>query len=90
MRSISAKMYFEHIKNRNEAMNPLEIKRMRFVYNSQPFMLERYTNVQGAPVILKVETKNQTVDLPPFIPIIQEITNDRSYSSAHLSKRNHI
>ena len=47
MRSISAKIYFDYLANKSEKKKSLKVERSHFVYNSQPFMLEKYVNVIG-------------------------------------------
>ena len=58
----------------------------------QSFMLERYKDVPGQPTIIRVETNNERVDLPPFLTIEKDITNDKAWGSASLSalKQNEI
>jgi len=48
-------------------------------------MLDHYVDVPGKPIVLRVETNNEVVELPPFISIEKEITDIGSYSSASLA-----
>lgn len=85
MRSITAKEYFHHVKNKSNERGSILKERTCFVYKTQSFMLEKYADVPGQPTVLRVDTSNRDVDLPPFITIEKDITNDRSYSSASLA-----
>ena len=85
MRSINAKDYLAFLENKSDEKEPLLKERVCFVYKTQSFILENYTDVPGQPTVLRVETSNKTVDLPPFIDIEREITNERAYSSASLA-----
>ena len=85
MRSINAKDYLAFLESKSDEKEPLLKERVCFVYKTQSFILENYTDVPGQPTVLRVETSNKTVDLPPFINIEREITNERAYSSASLA-----
>lgn len=86
MHTISAKDYLELCKNKADDRTSLQKKRTCFVYKTQSFVLETYVNVPGKPCVLRVETNNDVVDLPPFINIDREITGNRSFSSAKIAE----
>ena len=55
------------------------------MYGTHYFMLETYVDVPGKPQILRVETNNEYVEMPPFVSIQRDVTKDREYSSAVLA-----
>lgn len=75
MRSITAKDYLDLLKNKSDDRAPILKERTCFVYQTQSFMLEKYVDVPGSPSVLRVETNNEVVELPPFIAIEKEITD---------------
>jgi len=85
MRSISAKEYFGFCKNKSETMNELHKERVCFVYQTNYFVIETYVNVPGQPSVLRVETNNEKVELPPFLSIEKDIKHDSTYTSASLA-----
>ena len=50
-------------------------------------MLETYKNLEKTLSILKVDTEEDEIELPPFIPIVKDVTNDPAYSSTNLAKK---
>ena len=85
MRSITAKDYLDLLKNKSEDRAPILKQRTCFMYLTQYFILERYVDVPGQPTVLRLESKNEKVELPPFISIEREITNEKPFSSASLA-----
>ena len=52
-------------------------------------MLETYKNLKDTPSILKIDTDHEDIKLPPFIPIVKDVTKDFNFSSVNLAKRKH-
>ena len=50
-------------------------------------MLETYKSLKGSPSILKIDTDDEKIKLPPFIPIVKDVTKDFKYSSVNLAKQ---
>ena len=46
-------------------------------------MVETFLNIEPNPSILRVETttENQKTKLPPFLPIVREVTNEKEYET---------
>ena len=65
-----------------------EVKKTRivFIYNKQYFRLDIFAN--NPNIILEIEAtkENQEVDIPNFLNIIKDITNDSSYQNINISQ----
>lgn len=50
-------------------------------------MVESFTNVDGQPSILRVETSgdNDNLKIPPFVRVLREVTNEDQYDSVNMA-----
>ena len=50
-------------------------------------MVESFTNVDGAPSILRIETTGeaQKITVPPFVNILREVTDDKHYNTVTMA-----
>ena len=73
----------------------LTILRTNFLYEKHYFRLETLTNIAGSPTFLRVESHQNgeediideiALSLPPFVPVVREVTGDDSFRSAQISK----
>jgi len=54
-------------------------------------MVESFTNVDGQPSILRVETSdyddgdNNNLKIPPFVRVLREVTNEDQYESVNMA-----
>lgn len=46
-------------------------------------MVETFTNVDGSPSILRIETTGdaQEIQIPPFLKVLREVTDDTFYET---------
>ena len=46
-------------------------------------MVESFTNVDGSPSILRIETTGdaQKISIPPFVKVMREVTNEEYYET---------
>ena len=51
-------------------------------------MVESFTNVDGQPSFLRVETtkENKAVKIPPFVNILREVTNESAYETVNMAR----
>lgn len=70
------------------SMEPIEKVRTVFVWDSQTFELDTFTNPRNGLMILELELPdmNTEVRLPPFIGVSHEVTKDNSYTNAAMAK----
>lgn len=66
-------------------------KRHYFLWQNQYFELDVFTElewVRGLCVLeIELDNVNQSVDLPPFIDITREVTDDLTFTNASLAKK---
>ena len=87
---LSGREYQDLIQNHSDENTvELTILRTSFMYESQYFQIETYTNVDSYPTFLRVETTIDSdqgdVKIPPFLKIKSEITDDCKYASRNLA-----
>ena len=54
-------------------------------------MVESFANIDGCPSILRIETTvydslNTSILMPPFLKVLREVTDDRSYETKKMSE----
>lgn len=67
MKIISAKEYIEYVRGCDTTLHTLEKLRSKFIFDTQPYILETITNLPGRPTFLRIETQNESVKIPPFL-----------------------
>ncbi|MEF2918867.1 MAG: hypothetical protein U0O22_00160 [Acutalibacteraceae bacterium] len=66
--------------------SPIEKVRHCFMYNNQFFELDIYSFWNDrATLEIELKSEDQKVDLPPFIDVIKEVTEDNRYKNRSLS-----
>lgn len=91
-REISKKEYDNYLKK--PLPGKVEINKTRFVfnYNDQTFELDVFKGALVGLAILEIELedKDQPVELPPFLKVVKEVTEDKKYNNFELaSTHNH-
>ena len=86
-REISEDEYSELLTFAREDSTPIEKVRHVFYYGGQLFEIDIYPQWHNT-AIMETELKNReiTVEMPPFIEIIREVTGYKAYSNASMSK----
>jgi len=66
------------LENKIDGKKQLRKIRQCFIYEGKYFMVETYTNVDGAPSILRVESagENNRLKIPPFVKVLKEVTDN--------------
>lgn len=57
------------------------------MYESQYYMLDSYTNVDGQPTILRMETGSSKLQIPHFLRLVREVTADENYTTKNMAMR---
>jgi CYTH domain-containing protein len=90
---ISESKYNKLLKTIHPDKVTLEKTRFVFDYEDQVFELDVFKGALKGLVILEIELKdkNQKVNLPPFLKIIEEVTKDDRFNNFELaSTHNHV
>ena len=77
---------FYNMLNTTSIISEVKKTRIVFIYNKQYFRLDIFAN--NPNIILEIEAtkENQEVDIPNFLNIIKDITNDSSYQNINISQ----
>lgn len=90
-REISEKEYNASLKDAMPSKTTLEKTRFVFDYNDQNFELDLFKGSLKGLAIMEIELEDMedTVELPPFLKVIKEVTKDKKFSNFNLcSKEN--
>lgn len=88
-RFITEKDYVELSRNIEPGTVPLCKRRRCFVWNHQHFELDVFdsSHIKGLTLLeIELTSECDKVDLPPFIHVIKDVTNDRSFTNHALSR----
>lgn len=88
-RHIDYREYFEFFRNRDPTFHPIEKDRHCFVWNNQYFELDVFRSPHRNLHLLEIELTEEcsTVELPPFINVIMEVTDDLNFSNKELARK---
>jgi CYTH domain-containing protein len=88
-REISEKKYNEYLKEPYPGKGPVEKTRFVFKYHDQLFELDVFKGPLKGLAIMEIELddKNQTVELPPFLEVVKEVTEDKNFNNFNLSNK---
>ena len=77
-RQITAREYIELLEMKDPEKKQLRKIRQCFIFESQYFMVESFSNVDGSPSLLRIETTDERkkITIPPFLRVLREVTND--------------
>lgn len=86
---ITKSKYENYLKNSHP--NKVEIQKTRFVfkYKDQVFELDVFKGPLKGLAILEIELKNKNdkVNLPPYLKIFEEVTNDERFNNFSLASK---
>ena len=82
-KQITAREYIQLLENQDPNKKKVRKIRQCFIFERQYFMVETFTNVDGSPSILRIETtgEGEKLKIPPFLEILREVTNDPFYNT---------
>lgn len=71
------------------ARDTLRKKRDNFIYDGNYYRLETYQDKGSWPAILRVDTDSDSssLNLPPFVEVIEEVTENMKYFSVNIAKK---
>lgn len=86
---ISKAQYDKYLKKAHADKIPVEKTRFVFKYNAQVFELDVFKGPLKGLVIMEIELKDkhQKVELPPFIDIKKEVTDDKRFTNFSLADK---
>jgi CYTH domain-containing protein len=86
---ITKSQYEKNLKNCHP--KKVEVQKTRFVfkYNDQVFELDVFKGPLKGLAILEIELDDidDTVELPPFLKVIKEVTKDKKYNNYNLASK---
>lgn len=87
-RRISAEEYFDLLREADTALHTVVKDRYCFTYSNQYFELDMYQdNSTSAILEIELTDKADTVDLPPWLTVIKDVTEDDYYKNHQIAKR---
>jgi CYTH domain-containing protein len=88
-REITQSQYEKALKKSNPKKVPVEKTRFVFKYNDQVFELDVFKGpLKGLAILeIELEDKNDTVELPPFLKVVKEVTKDKKFTNFSLADR---
>lgn len=71
-----------------------QVRKIRqcFIYERQYFMVESFTNVDGTPSILRIETtgEGQKIKIPPFLKVLRDVTDEVQYKTKSMASLTYV
>jgi len=88
-KEITKKQYEEYLKNPLPNKFTLEKTRFVFCYKKQTFELDVFKGPLKGLAILEIElkSKDQKVELPPYLKVIKEVTREKKYNNFSLCEK---
>jgi len=86
-KQITAREYIELLDVKDPNKKQVRKIRQCFIYERQYFMVESFTNVDGSPSILRIETTGdgKKLSIPPFLKIVREVTDNPFYNTKQMA-----
>lgn len=86
-RIIGEEEYLENLVFADPERIPIRKERTCFVHRNQYFEYDRFLSPPGLHLLeIELTEQNRKVDLPAFIRVIKEVTDDPTYSNAELAR----
>lgn len=84
---ITEDQFFDYLIEADPHRYTLNKLRYIFFYKKQFFELDVYEFDDTKAILeIELESENQKVQLPPFLTVIKEVTDDKHYKNYHLAK----
>jgi CYTH domain-containing protein len=86
---ITKAQYEKYLKDAHPDKTEVQKTRFVFDYHDQIFELDVFKGHLKGLAILEIELKkkNQPIDLPPFLKVIKEVTEDKKYNNFSLADK---
>jgi CYTH domain-containing protein len=87
--TISEKEYHNSLKKADPNKCAVEKTRFVFRWHDQDFELDLFKgHLKGLAILeLEMDDKDDTVELPPFLKLIKEVTKDRNFTNYSLADK---
>lgn len=87
---ISRRKYESYLEDAHPAKIAVDKTRFVFKYNDQIFELDVFKGrLKGLAILeLELKDKEQKVELPPFLRLIKEVTDDKKFNNFNLANKN--
>ena len=84
---LTKEQYLELLEESDPAASPITKVRHRFFIDGQPFEVDIYPQWQNTAIMeTELENREKEVKIPSFIEIIREVTGEKSYTNASMSR----
>ena len=68
--------------------HPIHKTRHTFIYKEQLFEIDIYPQWRSTAILeTELETRDTTVEFPPFIKVVRDLTGNKNYSNASMAKK---
>ena len=86
---ISEKKYSEYLKKSNSDKCAVEKTRFVFKWHDQVFELDLFKGHLKGLAIMEIELEDihDTVELPPFLKVVKEVTKDKRFTNFNLADK---
>ena len=79
-----SKEEFNNLLNTSNIITKIQKNRISFIYNKQYFRLDIFNNSPNIILEIEATQENQKVDIPIFLTILKDITNDKDYQNLNI------
>ena len=88
-RQITAREYIQLLDQKDGSMKQIDKKRHCFIFKNQNFVVDVFSDIEGRPTILRIETheKSDEVEIPPFVKVLREVTDDKEYATYEMAQK---
>jgi CYTH domain-containing protein len=85
--SITGREYDALMRQADPHQEPIVKKRRCFLWENRYFQLDRFLHPREDLVILEAYFSKSQAKVPPFIPVLKDVTQDGAYSMKNISKK---
>ena len=86
-RSISEEEFLRLSEMRRSGTAPVNKVRHTFPYRGHTFEIDVYPQWKKSSIMeVELEDEKESVELPPFVKIVREVTGNKEYSNASMSR----
>ena len=86
-RTLTKEEYERLLINKKPGTIPIEKTRYTFVYEAQLYEVDVYPRWQNSCIMeAELQSRHSSLTIPPFIEVLREVTGDKTYSNASMSK----
>lgn len=83
---ISSREYHEKLNEIVPGSSIIKKKRICFVYKEQYFELDYFVDIRNGPYLeIELTDKNHEINLPPWIPVVRDVTEESGFSNRELA-----